>query len=1528
MYKTIFLKAQKPLADRLKSFAALALMLVGGISWGQTVGTVQIGSGTETSTGSSAIPVTNYVYNYNQQIVSASDIAIGGGAEGTISKVRYQATNVGTMDVWNQWTVYIGNTTKTEFSSDTDWVDLDDLTQVFTGTITATANEWFEIEFDEPFEYTGGNLVIAIHEETPGWTSAPTFLAYTSTENSGIVYRNDGTNPDPENPPTATSRVSKIAQLQFEMALADCLPPADINAENVLADSAEISWTAPDGGSGFDYYYSTENTSPTDTTTPSGNTEDTTLTLEDLDPTTTYYFWVRSICDDSESAWVSTYFTTGCSTIDIPFWEGFNSDSTTEQCWTVLNENNDTDEWDLNYTTTPYEGNQSAMMYTDFNSGDNDDWLISPQIDLTNTLEAARLKFHYKVQSDTEPNDFRVMLSTTGSNPEDFTTELLPLFEVSNTDYQEMIINLVDDDGEPLQGEVYVAFHVPEDGLDGWRLYIDNVIIEPYNANCPDPTGLTINQVTENTIEIGWTAPDDQDLWHLYVVPSGEDAPNENTTDYIEVTENPYTIEGLDPATEYDIYIRSDCGNDDGLSYWTGPASTTTTQIPAEVDFDDDFEDEGGWTFTNGDQTNQWHIGAATAYEGDTSLYISDDDGETNNYSDTTTYAHAIRDLAFPANTNDVTISFYWKGVGQGSGSYFYDYMTVWLMPSTYQPAEGVQITADDGGIQLGAEFNNQEEWIQYFELLELSDFAGQTGRLIFEWTNNTYTNNPPPAAVDNVEVLLVTCSRPIEVAVEKNQITGDLLATWTPVAGETQWEVIVQDASEPAPDDTATGVIVDEPQYLIEDVVEGEFYRIYVRAICSEDDKSLWTEGVDFSDFNPPACANIDMTFPDLNIDEMGDFIYCSADGELTLPLVADFDDSMFKSTTSYEVEQIEYAPPFPFLGGNVVPIEYDDDYTPSFDLPFNFCFFGNEYSYCRIGDNGVVTFGLPYTTDVEYCPWQLEGLQIPDPDFNIKNSIYGVFQDMLVTNNPGPDSQINYQVLGTYPCRALVVNFNEVPAFGDEDEEFRTTSQIVLYEITNIIEVYVKKRTADTSWPSEFSGLPGEGLLGIQNEDGTLAYTPPGRNTGAWDAEEEAWRFSPNGETSVEFGWYVNGEFYSDNPNDQITITEDTCVEARVTYPGCGGDDLVLSKEYCVKVAPEIVLDKPEDIKVCPVDGEFAPIDLTQKIPEAVETLAQNDNFDLNDYDVTFHQSEDAATEGLEAISDPENYVPNPDETIWIRVEHKSTGCFGLTSFEIFEGVGLALNRPDDVILCVYYDIIPETDLSQVNEQLLANISGDEELIVNYYNSQEDAIYGTNPIEDWANFEAPYLPYEVWVKVGGSAEVCESVISFQLVEGEGLPEYEHVDFDICTAYVLPELPVDYFYTTEYLAEGETLNPGTIIEGLGSHTIYVNVISEEGCITSSSYNVNIIECSIPRGISPNGDGLNDSFDLTDYFLLDLKIYNRDGREVYSHGMGYTNEWEGQSSNGNLLPDGTYYYRVITPVEELTGWVQLVREIK
>ena len=87
-------------------------------------------------------------------------------------------------------------------------------------------------------------------------------------------------------------------------------------------------------------------------------------------------------------------------------------------------------------------------------------------------------------------------------------------------------------------------------------------------------------------------------------------------------------------------------------------------------------------------------------------------------------------------------------------------------------------------------------------------------------------------------------------------------------------------------------------------------------------------------------------------------------------------------------------------------------------------------------------------------------------------------------------------------------------------------------------------------------------------------------------------------------------------------------------------------------------------------------------------------------------------------------------------------------------------------------------------------------------------------------------------------------------------------------------------------------------------------------------------DCYIPRGISPNGDGKNDGFDLEVFYLDNLKIYNRYGNLVYEHGEGYTNQWEGQDNNDRLLPAGTYFYVFTTAYDTYSGYVQLIREIR
>ena len=82
----------------------------------------------------------------------------------------------------------------------------------------------------------------------------------------------------------------------------------------------------------------------------------------------------------------------------------------------------------------------------------------------------------------------------------------------------------------------------------------------------------------------------------------------------------------------------------------------------------------------------------------------------------------------------------------------------------------------------------------------------------------------------------------------------------------------------------------------------------------------------------------------------------------------------------------------------------------------------------------------------------------------------------------------------------------------------------------------------------------------------------------------------------------------------------------------------------------------------------------------------------------------------------------------------------------------------------------------------------------------------------------------------------------------------------------------------------------------------------------------------IQRGISPNGDEYNQSFDLSAMDVTQLSIFNRYGQEVYSR-ANYTNEWHGQGSNGDELPTGTYFYMIErSNGEQITGWIYVNRE--
>ncbi|WP_162126508.1 T9SS-dependent choice-of-anchor J family protein [Flavobacterium phycosphaerae] len=355
----------------------------------------------------------------------------------------------------------------------------------------------------------------------------------------------------------------------LEIQPLSCLTPIEVTYGDIFTNSVNLSWYEMGTATSWEVLV-LPTTSPAPTADSSGVIVATNsyTTTNNLTPSTSYIAYVRSLCSSTDkSSWgISPAFTTPCLPFSVPFQEGFNSTSATESCWRVWNFNGDVDLWNMNYTTAPFEGNQCAILLTDYNNGNNNDWLVSPTITLTGNQV---LKYQYKVQSSAEPNNFRVMLSTNGPNLSGFTTTLVPLTTYSNATYNEQVVSLAG-----YSGPVNIAWNVPPSSIDGWRIFIDNVIIEDI-PTCPAPTNITSTAVTQTSVTLGWTELGTATSWEVFVVPSNSTAPLATDSGQV-VTTNPAVISGLNPQTTYSCYVRSICSASD-LSNWSLKIDFTTT---------------------------------------------------------------------------------------------------------------------------------------------------------------------------------------------------------------------------------------------------------------------------------------------------------------------------------------------------------------------------------------------------------------------------------------------------------------------------------------------------------------------------------------------------------------------------------------------------------------------------------------------------------------------------------------------------------------------------------------------------------------------------------------------------------------------------------------------------------------------------------------------------------------------------------------------------------------------------------------
>ena len=367
-------------------------------------------------------------------------------------------------------------------------------------------------------------------------------------------------------------------------------------------------------------------------------------------------------------------------------------------------------------------------------------------------------------------------------------------------------------------------------------------------------------------------------------------------------------------------------------------------------------------------------------------------------------------------------------------------------------------------------------------------------------------------------------------------------------------------------------------------------------------------------------------------------------------------------KETSSYQVQSIPFNPPFAYTGGTRVvnPSITDDYWSQLINLPFNFCFYGNFYNQIMIGTNGVIHFPDGSQNPSGQCPWENGGV-IPSVATPVKNAIYAVYQDTNMNTPPltNPNLQnVNYLIFGVYPNRALVINFSEQPLFHCNSTIGLQTSQVVLYETSNKIDVFVKNRSACTTWNG------GKGLLGIQNSAGTLALTPPGRNTGAWTAVNEGWSFRPDGSSTSTIEWSVNGVSVPSALNQNVfnvCPSDGDEIQAKVTYDNCMGSQIILSKSIVLNYDQELVnLGQPVDLLACSANYEPVVFDLTQNNSVILNGI------DPNNAEIKYFTSSDDAASNINPILNPQNFSSS-GQIIYVLVESYISGCYSQKQFEL---------------------------------------------------------------------------------------------------------------------------------------------------------------------------------------------------------------------------------------------------------------------
>jgi len=389
----------------------------------------------------------------------------------------------------------------------------------------------------------------------------------------------------------------------------------------------------------------------------------------------------------------------------------------------------------------------------------------------------------------------------------------------------------------------YIAFkHVTTNNFWYW---LDDVTVD-YIPSCIRPDSLVCSNITANSVNVTWRERGSATLWNIEYGPSGF---IQGTGTIIYGISNPYTLSGLNPSTNYDVYVQSNCGGSE-TSYWSFGTSFMTSQIPINIPFTIDFEDtleNANWSIINGTCLNRWIIGSAVnnSISGVNALYVSNDGGLSNIYNtSSSSTVWAYRDIYFTPTAGEYKLSFDWRAYGEGSTNYPYDYIRVYIGDPAAVTANTNTITAPANSVVLRNLLFLSSNWIS--DSLTLSaNYAGTIKRLYFAWENDFSGGSNPPGAIDNISLVATSCATPSNLTAG-NISSSSVDLGWTVGNSETNWDI--EYGARGFIHGNGTIVFSTDTSLTLSGLTDATQYDVYVRSNCGGGDVSDWFGPVTFT--------------------------------------------------------------------------------------------------------------------------------------------------------------------------------------------------------------------------------------------------------------------------------------------------------------------------------------------------------------------------------------------------------------------------------------------------------------------------------------------------------------------------------------------------------------------------------------------------------------------------------------------------------------------------------------------------------